>query len=327
MDYDLDFVTEIPSDKIENNFVGQEECSHGFKFWIETCTKPSALGNLVRIKLCSEPCNGCDGYQLLCDYRITFLAPSKIINQRNLLKELPELFVQFEIITKGASSWNDESDWILQLTSEELKTLISTVEEENKTLKLRTQIKIREVLVCSKENYKEETGLRNFAILVECEAFYVNLNYLSSLGSSYFENMLESKNKGVSRTVLFSVTAKEFGEFLDALCTYRKPLITNRNFELVLNLANHFFVEAALRACEMYLIQCDNIHIVRKLEYAAEFGLGLLGESLLRKLHNGSPYAHLEALHSYMQINGERLDQQHPDVLNALCVYEDFVIY
>lgn len=318
MDDDLDFVCEIPLENLDQ-FSSAEESAHCFRWWITSRVSRTAFGPVCRIKLCAEPCEGCDGYSLLCDYRINFISP----DADAVRFDLPELRIQFELVGKGASVWNEENDYILQLKMKKLQKIFNG---ETK-IKIRTRLKVREMLTAVTDDYGTETFQRDFAILVESEAFYVNLKYLSSLGSTYFENMLESKNKGVTRTVLFSVTSKEFAEFLNALCTYRKPLITNRNFELVLNLSKHFYVEAALRACESFLMECDNIHIVRKLEYAAEFGLGLLGETLLRKLHDGALYANLDALHSYMQINDERLDQQHPEVLRALCVYDDFVIY
>jgi len=74
------------------------------------------------------------------------------------------------------------------------------------------------------------------------------------------------------------------------------------------------------------LIETDAVHPIRKLEYAAEYGLGLLGESVVRKLADAYPMAALDCLHEYLQMNGERLDQMHPDVLNSLNVFDRYVI-
>lgn len=122
------------------------------------------------------------------------------------------------------------------------------------------------------------------------------------------------------------VDGTDMEAFLDALCTHRKPVITNRNFDVVLRLAQEFVVDKALRACEAYLIETDAVHPIRKLEYAAEYGLGLLGESVVRQLTDASPLAALHCLHEYLQMNDERLDQMHPDVLHSLNVFDKYVV-
>lgn len=120
--------------------------------------------------------------------------------------------------------------------------------------------------------------------------------------------------------------ATEMEIFLDAVCTHRKAVITNRNFDIVLRIAQEYGVDKVLRACEAYLIDTDAMHPIRKLEYAAEFGLGLLGETVVRQLTDSKPMAALLALHDYLRLNNETVDQMHPDVLNSLNIFDGYVV-
>jgi hypothetical protein len=119
-------------------------------------------------------------------------------------------------------------------------------------------------------------------------------------------------------------TPEDLQCLMDALCTYRTPVITCRNYEFVLSVASQLKITKVLRAIERFLIDVRNIHPIRKLELAAEFRLALLGDAVLRSFR--TPLDALNSLHEFLRENGETLDNVHPDVLLALDVHVDYIV-
>uniref|UniRef100_A0A915L878 BTB domain-containing protein n=1 Tax=Romanomermis culicivorax TaxID=13658 RepID=A0A915L878_ROMCU len=319
----------IPTLPIEK-FETEEEVAFGFKFWLKI-TKVDGSPNTYQINLESSPCSGCESYRLLADYWISILATDNNPDEDRTVSRL--LLSQFELIDGNFSEKSTLNS--TKVSYESLQNILSRGKNsvgDELNLTLEYGIKVREMLPQAMENFRERSALRNFEILIPGNCvLYVDLYYLCSLESAYFVELMNSaKQNRQDRAVILDIESiDDFILFLGAICTYRKPIVTMDNLDLVLYYANQFLIEKVLRTCESCLIELESMHTVRKLEYAMMYGLGLLGEMTLKRLSrsNHSLYANLEAVESYLIEMGENLDQQHPEVLEALQIFYDYVIY
>ncbi|VDP05518.1 unnamed protein product [Soboliphyme baturini] len=223
-------------------------------------------------------------------------------------------FSEFRLLAmpqRGCDGYDLLLDFELQLLDRDNKVEASFLAQ----YELITPNYVHDMLSAKHENFCDSTDRRDFAILVDNLSFYVDLQYLSSLGPGYFQNLKLSSTRGINRAVLFSVSAEDFDVLLSAVHRYRKPVLTKRTFDIVVWLAHLLEMDKVLRCCEQYLMNLREMHPIRKLEYAMQYGFGILGMTIL-----------LETLHDYLILNNEEIFDMHPDVLKALQIFDSYVI-
>lgn len=80
-----------------------------------------------------------------------------------------------------------------------------------------------------------------------------------------------------------------------------------------------------LRFVETFLLESETKHKIRKLEYAAEYRMSRLAESVLRSFK--SRMERLESLYEYLAEMEESLEYVHPDILEMLEIFNSQVVF
>uniref|UniRef100_A0A915D080 UDP-N-acetylglucosamine transferase subunit ALG14 n=1 Tax=Ditylenchus dipsaci TaxID=166011 RepID=A0A915D080_9BILA len=78
-----------------------------------------------------------------------------------------------------------------------------------------------------------------------------------------------------------------------------------RNFQQLLEIAEEYKISGVMRCLEMFLIQCESIHKIRKLEFGAEYRMARLTDLVLRSFK--SRIERMESLYDYLAENNEKL--------------------
>ncbi|TKR80865.1 hypothetical protein L596_014855 [Steinernema carpocapsae] len=103
---------------------------------------------------------------------------------------------------------------------------------------------------------------------------------------------------------------------LEACCLYDNLLIHRRILDELLTLAARLKMAPVLRSLEMFILNSETIHPIRKFEYAAEFRMSRLADSVQRAFKSRIYF--IDCLHELMRDNNESLGQMHPKVLQIM---------
>lgn len=98
----------------------------------------------------------------------------------------------------------------------------------------------------------------------------------------------------------------------------------SRNFRQILAVAEKHKIVGVLRSVETFLIDSETVHKIRKLEYAAEYRMARLADTVLRSFK--SRIERLNCLHDYLKLNNETLIDVHPDILQMFDITDDQII-
>uniref|UniRef100_A0A914WSM5 Uncharacterized protein n=1 Tax=Plectus sambesii TaxID=2011161 RepID=A0A914WSM5_9BILA len=282
--------------------------THGYVIGVEAKSGVDHSGNaqLTAFRVVAEPSESGRGYSLLVDYNLTISDDD--------LNELISMDVEKDLFSSiYASQSASEVMWSRSVPTDRLDGCSATL-----------RLRVVQMLSGSRENLSDESPYRDFALLNGNTAYFVDVNYLADLGGAQFAEWKDLRSKGHRRTVVMDWAPDDLRLLMDALCTYRSPVITCRNYDFILSVASRLKITKVLRAIERFLIDARHIHPIRKLELAVEFRLAMLGDAILRSFR--SPLDALDSLHDFLNQNGETLDNVHPDVLLALDVHLDYVI-
>jgi len=231
------------------------------------------------------------------------------------LKSGYELIVDYEFVVADKTLYIEKDKW---RDEEKLQTIIAS--SPNVSFRLSLNV----VQVLAPQDLNVSTSFRNLNILTSDLSFFVNATQLKQLGGRLFRDWYDRECQGEASIVVLSLDSKELSVLLEACCAYSTPTIHRRNLGDLLAIAEREKITGILRLAETFIVESESIHPIRKLEYAAEFWMSRLAESVLRSL--GSRFARLDLLFDYLTKNGETFEQVHLDVLTMLDIHPDYIV-
>ncbi|TKR80862.1 hypothetical protein L596_014853 [Steinernema carpocapsae] len=160
-------------------------------------------------------------------------------------------------------------------------------------------------------------GRRTFQISMnDRKPYFVNPVQLAEFGGAVFKDWKEKQASGENSAIELSMDSRSLRILLEACCLYDNLLIHRRILDELLTLAARLKMAPVLRSLETFILNSETIHPIRKLEYAAEFRMSRLADSVQRAFKSRIDL--LDCLHEFMRENNESLDQMHPKVLQIL---------
>ncbi|KAI3415784.1 UDP-N-acetylglucosamine transferase subunit [Globodera pallida] len=244
----------------------------------------------AKISLFVKPQADAGGYELIVDYKLVVGTWSKLVQK---------------------DKWNVE------------ETLLSMEHDSCYIDTLELCANIRETL--ASQDIKTANSFRSFNVLCSGRSFYLNTAHLNSLGGRMFKEWYERECQGEQNAVIQSIDADELEELLRTCCAYGPtPAIHRKNFRKVLEIADKEKITGLLRMVESFIIDFECIHPIQKLEYAAEYRMSRLADTVLRSFP--VQLDRLDLLFAYLAQNGETLADVHLDVLKMLQIYDSHII-
>uniref|UniRef100_A0A914HD06 UDP-N-acetylglucosamine transferase subunit ALG14 n=1 Tax=Globodera rostochiensis TaxID=31243 RepID=A0A914HD06_GLORO len=186
-----------------------------------------------------------------------------------------ELIVDYKLVVGTWSKLVQKDKWDVE------ETLLNMEHDSCFIDTLELCANIRETL--ASQDIKTANSFRSFNVLCSGRSFYLNTAHLNSLGGRMFKEWYERECQGEQNAVIQSIDPDELEELLRTCCAYGPtPVIHRKNFRKVLEIADKEKITGLLRMVESFIIDFECIHPIQKLEFAAEYRMSRLADTVLR---------------------------------------------
>ncbi|CAO4367617.1 unnamed protein product [Caenorhabditis nigoni] len=201
-----------------------------------------------------------------CKYRITFDAVSKFLKTDGTWKTYSQNSCSFICTRNRITIGLDDkslSDYLI-----------------DGKLTVEVEIEIKKARIATWRSFDDDVAKEcsDVVFSVGIYEFHVNKMYLS-LHSTYFKSLFAGKFANSKRIKINKIDPEGFQDFLELL--YGESAINEYNIDAMLEFADMYDAQTAIRRCEEFLLEKSEAHPARKFRWAVNYKLDALKEKCL----------------------------------------------